>query len=122
MQPSEKWAAWLVASLSFTVAIAFGWYFGWPWAILGAWVGFLIAFLPSQVRLGIYALGLLQSMFMITTCGIGPVEVFLIASSPVRWVGLIWLIFSLFLLGFLGAFSPSQKKKHQLGGGGEETK
>ena len=80
-----------------TAAIAVSWKYGWPWAIVGAWGGFLLASLFGSRLGGMYLFVLTVGLFMVTTCLVGPIEVFLLIPSPWRWIALLWLAIGVLL-------------------------
>jgi hypothetical protein len=69
--------------------------FGWPWAILGTWMGFLLA--CALCRFPLWSNFLTAILSLATTCVIGPIEAFLLLPTPWRWLGTLWLLGSLVL-------------------------
>lgn len=94
-QPADS-VAFLFTVFFSVAATVVGWHtFGWPWAIVGAWGGLLLA--CTLCRFPLWSNVLTAILSLATTCVIGPIEAFLLLPSPWRWLGALWLLGSLLL-------------------------
>lgn len=97
IQPKRSDSVAFLFTVSFSVAttVAVWRTFGWPWAIVGAWIGFLLA--CALCRFPLWTNFLTAILSLATTCLIGPLEAFLLLPTPWRWLGVLWFLGGLWM-------------------------